>query len=162
MNPIELRYSEETVRKAVKKFYRRTVGISLPVVFGLMLVFFVYLLWTGNTGWIIGVVGSVLTMVLIVLIALYVGHYRQSMRRFRAMKDPSASLELHDDSLTITADSGSNKIPHTAITEVWVYDEFWLVFLSRAQFFTIPKSDLSSDTQAIIGAKFNDWGLKII
>lgn len=161
MSPIELRYSEETVRNAVKEFYKRTVGVSLPIVLGLMLIFFGYLLWTGNTSWITGVVGSALAMALVFMIALYVAHYRNSMQRFRAMKNPMAFLELHDDSLTIKADSGSNEIPSTAITEVWTYDDFWLVFLSRAQFFTIPMSELGSDAQTTIRTKFSDWGLKI-
>lgn len=161
MTSIELRYSEAIVRRAVKAFYKRTVGISLPIVFGLMLIFFVYLVRTGNSGWITGVVGSALTIALVFMIALYVAHYRNSMQRFRAMKIPTASLKLHDDSLTITADSGSNEIPGAAITEVWAYDEFWLVFLSRAQFFTIPMSELSADDQAAIKARFRDWGLKI-
>lgn len=161
MSPIELRYSEETVRKAVKEFYKRTVGMSLPIVFGLMLVFFVYLLATGNTSWITGLVGSALAFALVFLIALYVAHYRNSMQRFRAMRDPTAILELHDDSLTIRADSGSNEIPSTSIAEVWSYDDFWLVFLSRAQFFTIPIADLGRDAQTEISSKFHDWKLTI-
>ncbi|MDJ0700850.1 MAG: YcxB family protein [Woeseiaceae bacterium] len=158
---IDLYYSEETVRRAVMEFYKRTVGISLPIVLILMSVFLVYLLWSGNRSWITGVVGTALAVALVFLVALYMAHYRNSMQRFRAMKSRSASLALHDDSMTITSDAGSNNISSTAITEVWTYDEFWLVFLSRAQFFTIPRSKMSPATQTRIGGTFDAWGLKV-
>ena len=160
MSPIELRYSEDTVRSAVTQFYKRTVGVSLPIVLALMLVFFIYLLATSNTGRVTGLAGSAVAFGLAFLIALYVAHYRNSMQRFRAMKDPKAVLELHDDSLTIRADSGSNVIPSASITEVWTYEDFWLVFLSRAEFFTIPMSDLGPDTREAIRSRFDSWGLK--
>jgi len=161
MPPIELQYSEEIVRSAVKEFCKRSIGLGLPVAFGLMLMFFIYLLWTGNTSWITGVVGSVLAFAVVMVITLYVAHYRNSMQRIRAMRQPKALLELSSDSLTIKADSGSSNVPSKSITEVWAYEDFWLVFLSRAQFFTIPLANMDSDSQAKIRSKFDDWGLKI-
>ena len=161
MPPIELQYSEEIVRSAVKELCKRSIGMGLPVAFGLMLLFFVYLLWTGNSSWITGAVGSVLVFALIMVITLYVAHYRNSMQRLRAMHRPTALLELSSDSLTIKADSGSNEVPSKSITEVWAYEDFWLVFLSRAQFFTIPLDNLDSDEQAKIRSKFDEWGLRI-
>lgn len=148
------------MRKAVIEFYKRTVGVSLPLVFGLMLIFFVYLLWTGNSSWVTGLVGSVLAFALVMMVALYVTHYRNSIQRFRAMKDPVAILELHSDSLAIKAGSGSSEIPSKSITEVWACEDFWLVFLYRAQFFTIPTLNLSSDERENISSRFNEWGLQ--
>ncbi len=161
MHPIELQYSEEIVRLAVKEFCKRSIGMGLPIAFGLMLIFFIYLLWTGNSSWLTGAVGSVLAFALIMVITLYVAHYRSAMQRLRAMHKPTAILELSSDSLAIKADSGSSEIPSTSITEVWAYEDFWLVFLSRAQFFTIPLANLDSDAQAKIRSTFDGWGLRV-
>ena len=95
------------------------------------------------------------------MIALYVVHYRNSIQKFRNMENPSATLELHDEHLKIKSDAGSSEIRKTLITEVWAYADFWLVFLSRSQFFTIPKSALSPMDLENVKSKFDEWGLKV-
>lgn len=162
MTPIRIEYTEELVKRAVFEFWKRTVGVGLPVALMLMVVLFAYLIWSGDRTWMVGLLGTMIALAIIVVVAVYLVHYRNSMQKFRNMRDPSAMLELHDEHLNIKSDAGSGEVRKTLITEVWVYADFWLVFLSRSQFFTIPTTTLSLTDVGRVKSKFDEWGLKVI
>jgi hypothetical protein len=56
---------------------------------------------------------------------------------------------------------GTSELAWTAVTEVWSFPEFLLVFLSKAQFFTLPTSDLGAAGRELVLAKARANGAKV-
>ena len=153
MEVITLHFSEALIRRAVKAFWWRTTGWTYVAAFLLLLCPFSYLLWIGHRSWYVGFMGAVLGLAVVFAMALYLIHYRASIMRFRRMQTPEATLELSEERFRVTSDVGTSELAWTAVTEVWTFPEFLLLFLSRAQFITLPIADLGKGARDFIVAK---------
>lgn len=161
MITIQLHYSESLVRRAIKAFWWRTIGPLFLFTFVLLFAWLGFALWRGDRSWKVGVVGSVLAVGVAFAIALYMVHYRSSMGRFRRMGVPEASIQLGEERLHLRSDAGASEFPWTAITEIWRFPDFWLLFFSKAQFFTLPTADLNAEACEFILAKADANGIKV-
>jgi YcxB-like protein len=161
MDEIKLHYTEPLVRRAVKAFWLRVMGWRWPAVLLLVLVSLVYSVAAGYRSWSVGVTGSVLAMGVIFAVSLYVVHYRGSVGRFRSMHSPEATLEVGDDKFRMTSDVGSSEMRWDTVTEIWRFPEFWLMFFSRAQFVTLPLSDLDGEAREVILGRVKSHGGKV-
>jgi len=94
-------------------------------------------------------------------VALYVNHYRASLDRLRRMHSPEAIFEPSDQSFRVTSDLGATDVGWNAITEIWRFPDFWLLFLSRAQFITLPLADLDSEDREHILSCLKSHGSKV-
>ncbi|MBZ5551728.1 MAG: YcxB family protein [Acidobacteriia bacterium] len=144
MTPIKLHYTEALIRKAVRLFWWRTIGWRFVAAFLLVLASFVGLLWNGDRSWVVGLLGAVLALAVAFSGALYGIHYRASLGRLRRMRVPEATLELGEESFRMCSDAGTSELAWSAVTGIWSFPEFLLVFLSRAQFITIPTTDIDT------------------
>jgi len=162
MNTFELHYSETLIRKAVWAFWRRTMGWRFFVAVALLLVALVYLVASGDRSWLVGVFASVLGLAGAFAVALYVVHYRGSITRLRRMRSPQGTFEVGDDRFRVASDLGSSELSWSAVTEVWRFPEFWLLFLSRAQFITLPLADLDSEARELILSRVKSHGAKVV
>lgn len=161
MPTINLHYSESLVRRAIQAFWWRTVGPLYLLVLTFLSLYFGFTIWRGDRSWRVGVIGSVLILAIVFSIALYVVHYRGTMARFRRMKVPEGVARLGDDRLHLSSDAGDLEMPWTGIIEVWRFPDFWLLFMSKAQFFTLPTADLDAEAQEFILAKAKANRIKV-
>ena len=153
MTPIKLHYTEALIRRAVGLFWWRTTGWRFIAALVLLLVSFLVLLWSGDRSWVVGLLGAVLVLAVTFSVALYVTHYRASLGRLRRMRAPEAIIELGEESFRVSSDAGTSELAWSAVTEVWSLPEFLLIFLSRAQFITIPRADVGADICEVIVGK---------
>ena len=91
-------------------------------------------------------------------ILVYWVHYRNSMAKFRDMKEPVATFVADEASFTLASDHGSSTLKWEAIKEVWGFEGFWLLLFSKAHFATIPLEGLSTEMRAYILEKVKRGG----
>jgi uncharacterized membrane protein (DUF485 family) len=158
---VTLHYDEQLLRRAVRSFWLRTIGLPFIVLIALAAVFLVARIFSGDRSWLVGVLAAILAMCIAMAIAVYVAHYRQSMKKFRAMQVPEATLSASEDSFTVASELGSSTLRWSSVTEVWQYPTFWLVFFSKAQYITLPLADIAPEARTFILGRIQDSGGKI-
>jgi YcxB-like protein len=161
MNPIKLHYTEPLIRRAVKAFWLRDTGWHGFAALILGLALLIYFVAAGDRSWSVGVLGSVLAMAVIFSALRYLGQYRASVGRFRSMHTPEATLEVGDEKFRMTSDVGSSEMRWDTVTEIWRFPEFWLMFFSRAQFVTLPLTDLDNEARELILDRVKSHGGKV-
>jgi hypothetical protein len=77
------------------------------------------------------------------------------------MQTPEAILEFDEDRLRINSDLGNSELKWEMFTEVWCLSDFWLLFVSQAQFITLPLADIDADAREFVLAKVRSSGGKI-
>ena len=150
MQPIKVHYSEELIRKAVKAYWFRVTGWRFLVAYLLLTGSLGYLIAVDDRSWFVGVLGSGWVLGLIFSAAIYSNHYRASLKRLRQMRRPEAIFEFDEKNFRISSDIGKSELPWSTICEVWRFSDFWLIFLSRAQFMTLPLADLDNEAREYI------------
>jgi len=158
---ITLTYSEELVKKSVVAFWQRTLGVGFFVALLALLGGFVLLLVAGNHSWYVGVLGTVLIFGVIFAIALFLNHYRSALKKLRQMHPAQATLQLSDSGFVMTSTIGTSQLTWAAVTDVWQFPTFWLLFFSKAQFVTIPLETLSQETRSFVEQNVRNAGGKV-
>jgi hypothetical protein len=150
---VTLRYSERLVRSAVRAFALRSfaqgyVTWLLAACLGAMLL--TLQLHDGFGGWWIGFFEGLLLVVVLLPLGGFIAHRRHSMDILRRMGSPVATLAYDERDLTMRSGLGATTLPWSSVREVWRFDEFWLLLLSRGQFVTLPLGDLDEQTRSWI------------
>lgn len=156
MITVQLAYSEDVIKAAVKAFWLRTAGWKFIFVLSLALVFTAYLIVSGNRSWLVGALGTATLFGAVMSVALYVVHLRRSMAKLAAMKTPVATLNLGEESFRVTSGAGTAELPWSAVKEVWQFESIWLVLFSPAEFITLPLADLQPEARDFILSKVPD------
>jgi hypothetical protein len=156
-----LRYTEQLVSQAVRLYWRKTVGFGLPVAVALIIAFLTWRLVDGDRSWIVGASAAVGLLGVLMPVAVYVVHYRNSMGKFREMSQPVAELVADQDTITMSSDRGSSSLKWELVKEVWRFETVWLLLFSKAQFMTLPLADLPGPMQAFILERVKSFGGKI-
>lgn len=160
MKVFKLQYSEPLIRSAVWAFWRRTTGWRYFTAVALVLASLIHSVSSGDRSWWVGVSASILCLAVVFAIALYIIHYRGAITRLRRMQSPAATFEVGDERFRVTSDVGSSELSWSTITEVWCFPKFWLLFLSRARFITLPLADLESEARELSSAGPNPMAPK--
>jgi hypothetical protein len=155
-------YTEPLVRQAVLAFWRRSIGIGYVIALVVSAFILGLLIAQGNTSWLIGSLATALAFGVLIAALLYVVHYRNSLRKFREMGSPHATLLVEESSFTIGSSIGTATLQWSAIKELWQFSGVWLLLYSRAQFSTLPLTDLSPEMQAFILQRVQAAGGKIV
>ncbi|KTC98434.1 YcxB family protein [Legionella erythra] len=161
MHQITLTYDESMVRKAIFRFWKRTVGLVYMLALVLMTILFAILLYQGNRSWLVGALGAVLLISFLMILTLYLVHFRNAWYKFKEMGSPVASFIAAENSATISSSAGSSTFPWSAIKEVWRYDDLWLFFFSKSQFVTFPSAQVSEEVQTYILQRIEHAGGRI-
>jgi hypothetical protein len=156
-----LRYTERLVVQAVRLFWRKTIGFGLPVAVALMIAFLTWRIIDGDRSWVVGVTAAVVLLGVLMPLAVYVVHYRNSIGKFREMIQPVAELIADEDAITLSSDRGSSSLKWELVKEVWRFESLWLLLFSRAQFVTLPLEDLPGSMQTFILERVKASGGKI-
>ena len=96
--------------------------------------------------------GALAFAILFVFAVYFVRRY-QALARFRQMRSPQAVFIFRDEDFTVSSDLGSSTLPWRTVTDIWRYPDFWLVFISRGQFLTLPLSTVTSATREFISSR---------
>jgi len=155
-------FSEPLVRQAVFAFWRRTIGIGYVIALVVSVFSLGLLIAQGNTSWLIGALATALAFGVLFVVFLYVGHYRNSLNKFREMGSPHATFLAEEASFTIGSSIGTTTLQWSAIKELWQFSGIWLLLYSKAQFSTLPLTDMPPEMQAFILQRVQEAGGKIV
>jgi hypothetical protein len=153
-----LKFDEALVKRAVGCFWRRSLGLGVLIGVPILCFLLVLELMDGKSSWFRGLLAGASVVAIGMPIFVYWVHYRNSMAKFRAMREPVATLVAEEQAFTIASDKGSATLRWDSIKEVWAFEGFWLLLFSKAQFSTIPLEGLSEDMRAFILKKVRDSG----
>lgn len=154
-------YSEALLRQAVFAFWRRSVGVGFLAALLVAVLGLVVLVAQGMASWLVGTIAAVLVLGIGFAAAVYVIHYRNSLRKFRQMDKPQATFRADESSFTIVSDIGPSTLQWSAVKELWQFPSVWLLLYSKAQFTTLPLACLSPETQAYIVQRVRESGGKV-
>jgi YcxB-like protein len=157
---VTLRYDEGLLRRAVLHFWWRLVGVRLLVAIVVMAAALVVLVFDGDRSWFVGVLATVLAFGIAFIVAVYVIHYRNAITKFKNMGNPEATLTVCESSLSMSSGAGSTTVPWSAVTELWQFPDFWLLFFSRSQFVTLPLANFTHEARAFVLERIQTAGGK--
>src|SRR5262245_50081183 len=150
MHRATLKYDEQLVNRAVRSYWRRSLGIGVLVGVPLLCIILAMRLADGDRSWYVGLLAGAVLLGIGMPILVYLVHYRNSMAKFRDMKEPVATFIADQDSFTLSSDHGSSTLKWEAIKEIWGFEGFWLLLFSKAHFATIPLEGLSDEMRAYV------------
>jgi hypothetical protein len=156
-----LLYSKALLRQAVFAFWRRSVGLGFILMLVALAASLGVLVALGAASWLIGTLAAVVVIAAALAAALYVVHYRNSLRKFREMDKPRATFRADESSFTMSSDIGTTTLQWSAVKELWQFPSVWLLLYSKAQFSTLPLACLSPETQAYIVQRVRESGGKV-
>ncbi len=156
-----LHYDERLIRRAVLRFWWRMVGIRFLVAMAVLAASLVILVFDGNTSWFVGVLATTLTAGIGVMVMLYVVHYRNALQRLKAMGQPQATLTLSEATLSTASGAGSSTVPWSAVSELWLFPDLWLLFISKSHFVTLPLCGFTPEAKAFFVERVQTSGGKI-
>jgi len=154
-------YSESLLREAVFVFWRRSIGMGFILMLVALTVVLGVLVALGAPVWIIVTLAVLLVLAAAVAVALYIGYYRNSLRKFRTMSTPRATFRADDSSFTMTSDAGTTTLQWSAVKELWQFPSVWLLLYSKTQFSTLPLACLPPDIQAFVQERVREAGGKV-
>lgn len=154
-------YNESLIRGAVFAYWRRTVGALFVPVWLALTVWFVLLLVQRDLSWQTGVIGTVIGFGFLISASVYVVHYRNSLAKFRDLKESMATFHADDSSFTFESSIGKSTLHWAAVKEVWKFQDVWLLLFSKASFSTLPVANLSPELQRLIVGSVKAAGGKI-
>jgi len=154
-------YSESLLREAVFGFWRRSIGMGFILMLVALTVVLGVLVALGAPVWIIVTLVVLLVLAAAVAVALYIGYYRNSLRKFRTMSTPRATFRADESSFTMTSDAGTTTLQLSAVKELWQFPSVWLLLYSKTQFSTLPLACLPPDIQAFVQERVREAGGKV-
>lgn len=150
MHSATLKYDESLVNRAVRSYCRRSLGIGVLLGVPLLCSLLVLCIAEGDRSWYVGLLAGAVLLGIGMPILVYWVHYRNSMAKFRDMKEPVAAFLADEHSFTLSSDRGSSTLKWEAIKEIWRFDGFWLLLFSKAHFATIPLDGVSDEMRAYV------------
>ena len=108
-------YSTALLRQAVFAFWRRSVGVGFFVALLIATIGLVVLVALGQASWIIGALATVLAVGIGFAAAVYIVHYRNSLRKFRQMDTPRSTFRADESSFTMSSDIGTTTLLYALI-----------------------------------------------
>ena len=154
-------YSESLLREAVFGFWRRSIGMGFILMLVALTVVLGVLVALGAPVWIMVTLAVLLVLAAAVAVALYIGYYRNSLRKFRTMSTPRATFRADESSFTMTSDAGTTTLQWSAVKELWQFPSVWLLLYSKTQFSTLPLACLPPDVQAFVQERVREAGGKV-
>ncbi|WP_426342154.1 YcxB family protein [Pseudoduganella sp. S-14] len=145
-----LTYDKQLLRRAVLAFWRRSVGISLPLALSFATIAFVWLLVEGESSWFVGALGAALAFAFAIVLAIYVVHYRNVMEKLHDMGRPQALFIAEASTFSVSSGIGSSTMQWSSVVEIWCFPGFWLLLFSKAQFMTLPLETVSPEMQVFV------------
>lgn len=145
-----LEYNLPLLREAVTGFWRRSMGMGLLIASIFCAGMLGFLLVQGDRSWVVGVLAAVLLFAVVFVVAAYIIHYRNTLKKFRDMGSPRAIFKASENSFSVSSGIGTSTVPWSSVIEVWKFKNCWLLLFSKAQFITLPLECIPEEMQAFI------------
>lgn len=162
MHETELHYSEELIINAVKSFFRRKIGVAVPIFTVLITAFVIYNIIDGDRSWLMGAIGTLNVMLILFIGILYFSHKYFALKWFRRFDGGLVALSMDEDQFHLSSNVGSSHLKWNLIDKIWDFDGYFLVIFSLNEFVTVPTDQMSAeakefffDTAQNAGAKIN-------
>lgn len=156
-----LNYSKSLLRQAVFVFWRRTVGIGIPVVIVVGAAGVTVLLIEGDSSWVVGALATIFAIAVAFLVAIYLAHLRIAMQKLHNMGASQVVFLAEEPTFTVTSRVATSTLAWSVVKEVWRYPTFWVFIFSKAHFFTLPLAGVSSEMQAFVLQRIQASGGKV-
>ena len=153
--------TKECVERAARRFLRRfiirssaadLVFVAMGAILGFTGVFSPQL----ALGWIAAGLG------IIALVFLVAWKYvRSSKARFSALTDPQITYRCNESSFGTKSCLGSMEIPWTTISEIWKFDDVWLLFFGNQGYSMFPVSLVALDVASFVEERVKSNGGKV-
>lgn len=111
MLTVSLHYPPALVRRSVFAYLRRGFGTGSVVALSGLLAAAAYLVVTEPGSWLAGAVSGALAVLILLLVGLYLLHFRRGMAKLARMQEPHAVLQLTASELIATSQAGSFSAP---------------------------------------------------
>ncbi len=161
MHETKLHYSEELIISAVKSFFRRKLGIEVPVLTALITAFVVYHIIDGDRSWFMGAISTLNVMLLIFIGVLYFSHKYFALKWFRRFDNGVVTLSMDDDQFHLSSNIGSSHLKWNMISKIWDFDGYFLVIFSLIEFITVPTNQMSAEAKDFYIEKAQSAGAKV-
>lgn len=107
-------------------------------------------------GWI---VAGLALIVLILVIALK--YVRLAKAKFAAMTDPQITYTCTDSTFGAKSCLGSTEVPWKTITQIWKFNDVWLLFFGNQGYSTLPVTLVGMDVASFIEERVKAAGGKV-
>ena len=161
MHSATLKYDERLVKRAVRAYWRRSLGLRVLVGVPPICTFLAFQIASGDRSWYVGLLAGAASLGVGMPILVYWVHHQNSMAKFHDMKRPVATFVADEGSFTVASDQGISTLKWDAIKEIWRFQDFWLLLFSKAHFATIPLEGLSEEMQTYILEKVRRAGRRV-
>ena len=151
-------YTESLIREAVFGFWRRSIGVGFYVAVIWVAASLAWLVWRGNSSWVVGVLATVLLFGVLFAATLYVVHYRNAICKLRGMPSKQANFVAEEAGFSVASELDSTNTPWSSVTELWRFEKCWLLLFSKAQFITLPLACLPDDMRQFIAERVSARG----
>jgi hypothetical protein len=153
-----LTYTVPLVRKAVFAYWKRSIGVVLPIMTLFVSLDLVFMLARGDRSWIVGLCGAGAALSVAFMVALFVLHYRNGLQKLNDIGATGAKFVAEESTFTLESAIGRSTFRWQTIRHVWRYPEFWLLLVSKAHFVTVPLRNLGPEMQEFVLARIRDSG----
>ncbi|QQR75018.1 MAG: YcxB family protein [Holophagales bacterium] len=155
---VELSFTPGIVRRATLAYLRRGLGLGGAV--GLLAVVGAAALLVALRpgSWLSGVATGAALVLALLVVGLYLLHYRRGIAKLRRTGSRPVQLELSDTELRVTSEGGSLATPWSTFEELWQFPDLWLLILGRGQFMTLPLAGLSREARELLAKRVPTGG----
>ncbi len=150
MHSARLHFTAESAVKSVNRYWTRTLGVPFFVCYALTAVGAIVLILSGDRSWLAGALTAFTVLAAVFLGAIYRGHTKSAVQKYRDLVPNGVGFSFDDSGFVLETPSGKSETKWGTIHQVWTYPDAWLVFFAKAQYFTLPLSDLTQEQQGFI------------
>lgn len=155
---IVVTYDESIINSAAKHFWMKSVSrhfIIGVVILGITCAFW---LFSGDRNWITATLIALSVIYLFIAVCLFFVVRKRSMKIFREMESPTASLRFSDEGFSIQSDVGRAEFKWRILKKLWCFDDVWLLIYANQTYSTLPASEIPEETKAFIVQQVRSHG----
>lgn len=150
--------SDELLRASGKRFLLYHIGWRVPITFVLMLLVLVPICLTDEEGYMCGLFGGAVILLLALAAIAYLVRNRRAMQFARKLSTRSARCTVTDDGITLENALATSILKWALFQKVVRGPDVWLFFLAREQYFALPADRLDADIGAFIESRVTAAG----
>lgn len=160
---VQVRYSENMIRDAVRTFVRRRFILEQKLLWtlaGAMLLLCAWMLAGGDRSWAAILAGTAALLPLLFVLVGWRAHLDVSLGKLRAMPEPEAEFAFDEQGFRVTSGLGEFRLPWSSMSEVWTRPDFWMLIIAPNQFATLPTQNIPPEIlnrlRGWLGGKMTD------
>ncbi|MBU1412480.1 YcxB family protein [Myxococcota bacterium] len=154
-------YEESVVSRAVRCYWRRSLGVGYWIALLMVVVSLGVLLVQGTQAWILVTLTATTVLAVGFAALFFIVHYRSSLGRFRRMVPPEAKFAVDDETFAFTSSMGEAKLKWSVIRELWKFDDLWLILYAQGGFNVLPVAGVLKPMREFIEDRVKASGGKI-